>query len=328
MDTGRERLPTIDYLKAVAILAVVFTHAAQVTWTGPATPWDLYLSAAWVSFHIPTFLFVSGFLYASRQPLDVARLGSRLSRVLLPYVLASLLVQILGLGGAESFGDVAFQLVTGSALGIYYYVILIVCCIPVAWPLSRMSMGAIGVLWGALLAYTVAAWLEPSLRASGDIFWALRNPLEGFRLGYFVSGWLVALGLPWLSGFAHRQRRPLVTLAVVALLFGLGVYSRQLGLPPGPVVRMVYAFAVIGLIVLLTRARSPSATVRFLSDASLAIYLLHNVFQQGSESVVSGWHPAARILTQAAVGLAGAGLVAWGGRRLLAPARARAWLGA
>ena len=334
--TGRVRLPAIDHLKAAAIVAVVFTHSARLGLKGPVTPWDLVLAGMWVPYHVPTFLFVSGFLYAGRdagrdagrEPLERSRLLARLSRVLLPYLVASLLVQASGTSGAGSLREAAFQLATASAVGSYYYVALIVCCIFVAWPLSRAPEGAVAVLWAALLAYGLAAWLEPSLSISRGVFWSLRNPLQHFFLAYFVAGWGAALLLPRSIDTIRRRRKELIALSGGAVLFGVLVYGQQLGLRPSPVVRLVYSFGVIGGIALLTAPRAPGATVRLLSEASLAIYLFHRMFQLCTQSLVEDWHPAARILTQAAVGLVGGGLLAWGGRRVLGAPRARAWLGA
>jgi peptidoglycan/LPS O-acetylase OafA/YrhL len=67
--------------------------------------------------------------------------------------------------------------------------------------------------------------------------------------------------------------------------------------------------------------------VRFLGDASLSIYLYHRIFQLLARPLTDGWTDPLRILGQVAVGLGGASLLVFAGRRLLGAQRSRRLLG-
>ena len=93
------------------------------------------------------------------------------------------------------------------------------------------------------------------------------------------------------------------------------------------VLRAVYAFAVVGLVSLLTLGRPGSAGVRFLSETTYTIYLYHRLFMWQVLPFVLDAPPALRIGAVAAGGIAGAALLGLLGRRWLGRA-SRPLLGA
>jgi fucose 4-O-acetylase-like acetyltransferase len=321
------RYAAIDFLKAAAIVAVVFTHA-RGDFFPRARSWDFWLCASWTAFQVPAFLFASGFLEARRDPVPFARVGERWLRVLAPYLLASAVAYLVGVARARSAGDLAFQLATASPLGVYYYVLLFVAVTPLAWPLSRAGPAAAWALLGAcVLAMGVLAGRATSGPAGGW-FWSLRNPLDHFSLGFFLAGWIARLGVERLERAWSRWRRAL-GLALAAGV-SLGPIAASELLPAGLAVplRVAYTLAVVGVVAAATRARLPGRCVAFLSEAGLAIYLHHRIFQRLLEPQVAGWPEPARTLCIVAVGLGGATAVALLGRRALGAERARRWLGA
>lgn len=339
-----------DHVKAAAIVAVVFTHAGRVTLDSSGSTADFLLTSLWTRFHVPSFLFVSGFLYARSSGVPWSVIGRRLRRVLLPYGVASLVVVLVGLAVASqappwtlwpnpvrSFGDLGWQLATASALGVYYYVLLIACCILLVWPLSRSGRWGPWTLCLALaaLALAVDAGLltRPSMFLAGwlghgAVFWVMRNPFEQFHAGYFVTGWLAALYLPQLSRFAAERRPLAVAICAAGVGFGWASFSGLLSTGFPATDRVVYSLAVVGLLAIVTQRRAAGPVVRFLGDASLGIYLFHRIFQLLAQPVTDAWPPLARIGAQVAVGLGAACLVMGAGRRLLGEARAQQWLGA
>jgi fucose 4-O-acetylase-like acetyltransferase len=323
----RGRLHAIDHIKAAAIVAVVFTHAGSTGWAPRPDNWDFFLSRAWTLFHVPSFLFASGFLYARTRGVDLAHVRSRLSRVLIPYLIASAVAQLAGVTTAQSLSDVAYQLLTASSLGVYYYIFIIVVCIPLIWPLSRMGQRGVWAAWLACVALTLAFELDASLRPTRSLLWSLRDPLEKFQLGYFLSGWAAALALPEIVRLYERHRRFAVLLAGAAVLLGLALRVQIVDLPIGTFQRMIYTFGVIGTLAIATRARPAGSVVRFLGDASLAIYLYHRIFQLLARPLCDGWQDPLRILGQVAIGLGGASILVLAARRLLGAERARRLLG-
>jgi fucose 4-O-acetylase-like acetyltransferase len=344
------RWHALDHVKAAAIVAVVVTHSGRVSLSGADSTADFVLTSLWTRFHVPSFLFASGFLYASRSPQPARTLGRRLRRVLFPYVVASLAVMLVGAAvtalapqwtrwptSIASFRDVAWQLATASALGIYYYIFLIVCCIPLAWPLSRSVPWGAWILCLVMAALALAidaglvtrpAWYAAERLGGGVVFWAMRDPFERFQMGYFLAGWLAALHLPALARFAARRRPLVLALCAAGLATGWASFCGVL-LPSLQTAALVfYSLAVVSLLTLATRRRVAGPVVRFLGDASLGIYLIHRIFQLLAEPLSAGWPVPLRIATQVAVGLGGASLVLLAARRLLGEGRARQWLGA
>ena len=61
MTAQRERFEAIDWIKFVAIIAVILTHSVLGRSWGRHSEWDDLLGRDLVSFHVPSFLAVSGF---------------------------------------------------------------------------------------------------------------------------------------------------------------------------------------------------------------------------------------------------------------------------
>jgi peptidoglycan/LPS O-acetylase OafA/YrhL len=321
------RYAAIDFLKAAAIVAVVFTHA-RVDFFPRASSWEFWLCASWTAFQVPAFLFATGFLAARREPVAFARVRERWLRVLAPYLVASAVAYLVGVARARSAGELAFQLATASPLGVYYYVLLFVAITPLAWPLSRAAPGVAWALVGACALATLALARHAVGGPVGGWFWSMRNPLDHFSLGFFLAGWLARLGLRGLER-AWSRRRGALGLALAAGI-ALGPIGALDLLPAGLAVplRVAYTLAVVGVIAATTRARVPGRCVTFLSEAGLAIYLHHRIFQRLLEPHVAQWPEPARTLCVVAVGLGGAAGVALLGRRALGAERSRRWLGA
>lgn len=341
-----ERIVAFDRLKALAIVAVVCTHAVRFDWGPPRYDWDFLLGMAWTSFHVPAFLFVSGFLYFSREPVGMAKLRPRLQRVLVPYLVISTLAQLVGVsdarcGGANPWwscaGDVAFDYLSASTLGVYYYVFLIVFSILFVHRLSRMKPRHVVGLWAFCVIYTIAIDLQvprisllPALFGYRDydvFFWTFRDPFDHFHLGAFLSGWVFAMQQERWRELIVAHRRQALLLAVLLTGIGMAMTLQWLPFAPG-IRRIVYTYGVIGLFLLGTGARPLSPVTRFLSEASLGIYLIHRILQRLLDPTANAWPDAERVLGQIGLSLVGSCIVLWIGRRLFGVERARRWLGA
>jgi peptidoglycan/LPS O-acetylase OafA/YrhL len=321
------RLPGVDWLKAAAIVAVVFAHAGFFLFSPQATAWDRWLTGSWVWFHVPTFLLVSGFLYARPAGVGLPHVGRRLLRLWLPYGVASLAMFALGVAPFAGAGDALYRVASGSVLGHYYFVPLLSALILLIWPFSRLDPRVLLALLAAELGYAFATALRPGLALPVDPFWSARLPLGSFWLGYFLAGWLAAHYASALAPLARRWRAPLALLCLCAVAYWLAGMGGRLPRPL-PLARVVYTLGAAGLILALAGEREPPRAVRFLSEASLAIYLFHLAFVLPLQPVVRGWEPPVRILFQAAFSLGACALLALAARALLGRARARRWLGA
>lgn len=330
---GDGRFPAIDAVKAAAIVAVSLTHSGLPPWVSGYSRWDYWICGVVVNFQVPAFLFASGFLYYRPHPLPHQVATRRLSRVLVPYLVASGAAYALGLARPAGAREVLVQLATGSALGIYYFVFLLAMFIPTIWVLSRLGPRPLVVLCGALWAvaviteaYVYAYVLErerpPTLEG---FFWLSRSPLN-FTYAMFVSGWLAAARLERLRALAAGRPAEIAMYGLAAI----AVFLVAAGYWPwatGGLLRMLYTLALLALIALACRTAPVPAAVRFLSSASLGLYLYHHMFQIPLEPLVRAWSPPLRIATLGTAGLVGAALLCRLGTAILGR-RARTLLGA
>lgn len=343
---GRVRFDAADYIKALAILAVVAQHTHRFRWFLPAGETESFLRGYLLCFHVPSFLLVSGFLYASERVIEWSEVRRRLARVLVPYVIASLLAQQLGLARQDGRVLALYQLASGSALGIYYFVPILVSFILLSRPLSRCGTTALALWFALSLAYVaLIGWfpiLHPSAAYGAFVrripflglsepawtaasFFEMRNPLH--MAAFFLAGWLVRLVQLRRPGLASRCRAFILAPALAALAACAWYLTA-----PRPelftVYRFLYTLGIAGLCVVLAAHRPPGRAVLFLAGTTFTIYLFHHFFQIPLSRVADDWSPLARVPFLFAGGLSGGVAVAWLARRALGETNARRWLGA
>jgi len=307
----RVRVPVIDLLKASAIVMVIWIHAF-------ADPWNLHalqLQAILVSWAVPTFFFASGYLRQTTRPVDGATLARWMQRLLVPYVIATVLAvayRRVVLHQRYDLSDALFALATGSAWPVYYFVPMLAGAYLLAALLSRVPRLALPLF--VLVAPVVPLELDPLPNHLG-LFWLFRSPFMWW--GYFLLGWLAARGEPRMAGVPVRQRRraglgaAAVFVAIAAVCLMPGSWRGYVWLP---VVTANYAF--LTSVFLLGHDVHPQRLLRWLSDASYPIYLYHFFFT----SAVRGDLMALGTLAEPAAFVAGVvgslGVVVLG-RRLL-----------
>jgi fucose 4-O-acetylase-like acetyltransferase len=320
-----ERLPALDWLKALAIVAVAMGHGGPFLMGPQATGFDHFVRGGLVLFHVPTFLVVSGFLYSRQSPQSLEAVGRRLSRFLVPYLMGSLVALALGFSAWRTPLDVLRHLAFGSAIGTYYYFFLLSVLVAAIWPLSRMSAPAVAWLLGALCAYAVASGLFPQLAVREDLYWYMRDPLH--LAGYFLCGWLAAA---WRAPLPRLERRwrPLLALAA-ALCVAAEVAALAGALPQGlrPFLRAGYTLSVVWAVCVLVARRPAPPLVRFLSDTTLTLYLYHQMIELALLPFAMPLAPPLRTLLLATAGLGGSTALLLASRRLLGRALTRRLLG-
>jgi len=309
---ARTDYAALHAIKAVAIVAVVVNHAGPFL-AGGAHPSELdrWLRTGWLHFHVPAFVFVSGFLYHRAAPIPWREVGRRLARIVPPYLVASLLGIASGIFVPS--GGVAFALATGSANGVYYYVFVMALLTPLVWAMSRLPTRAVSLALAALLAHLLVAMRWPALLPPQGWFWGLRNPV--MLAPFFLAGWLARAQLPALVELARRHGGLALgaCLALAALYVGF-----QESLPGGAarrLARFAYTLAVIGAIAIAWGARAVPRPVRALADATLTIYLYHILVYEGLH-FLRGEPAGLRIPALSALGVAAGLAVAHAGRAL------------
>jgi len=310
-------VPVIDWLKAAAILMVIGIHAFADPWNTDALQPFVIL----VNWAVPTFFFASGYLRYTTVPVDGATLGRWLVRLLVPYAIASVLAVLYRRHVLhQNTLGLAFNLLTGIAWPVYYFVPMLAGAYVLAALLSRAPRAALPLF--VLIAPVVPLGLDPFPRFLG-LFWLFRSPFLWW--GYFLLGWLAAGAEPRLARVPASTRRTialgaaLVFAAITAVCFLPGSWR---GLVWPPIVAANYAFLVSAFLAFHEVPERP--LVRWLSDASYPIYLYHFFFTsacRGDLTLGALSKPAAF-----AAGVLGSVAIVLAGRRLLGR-RARLLLG-
>jgi surface polysaccharide O-acyltransferase-like enzyme len=310
------RYVEIDVLKLVAIVTVVLIHGVRPPWDPALSPTEVWLGHL-TRFAVPAFLFASGFLYATRDAVPAATTLRRLRRVLVPYLLASLGAQLWwhALGQTSPGGHLALDLLFGSSFGPYYYVFVAALLVAVTPGVPRLPARALPAL---AVGLGVAQWaVDAALAWPLPFYWHLRNPLLWWA--YFAAGWLLRLHYAALAAWVTARRRPLavgLALAATALTAASGL--------PGPLVWVRSAawlevWVILALLLTLScGARRSPAALRWVSDATYGVYLLHLFFLYAVQlRFPPSRGDAASILLPWAAGLGGSLVVIAGLQRLL-----------
>ncbi|MCF8211080.1 MAG: acyltransferase [Rhodoferax sp.] len=289
--------PEIYWLKAIAIITVVLIHALTHREIFPA-PGSLaeFLSQA-TRFAVPFFLFATGFLIDKTAASGRSLAAKAVWRIGLPYLTASTL--ILGLRSQVDWLDGRFEaswtavvhaLVFGEALGIYYYVFVLAYLWGLALLLRRLPRSAVyalAVFSLLLLADFIRLGISFPAVAPDKFLWVVvRHPAA--HLPALLAGWLFSLHYrsmhAWLA--QHTRKILLWCLPVDALLLSLNLHRHGFALQQ--LLEQMHIFA--GLLIVLAVTAQPRPVprlVRFLADASLALYLLHLPVVRGIQRLLA-----------------------------------------
>jgi len=326
-DKDGSRRPEIDWIKAVALVTVVFIHSLPPFFAQRVTPAELWLGEL-ARFAVPGFLFASGFLYASSGSRDgSSTMGRRLKRLLVPYVLFSVLAQFHPVEAPTDFSFVE-NLLSGAALGEYYYIFVIFWMILVVPLVERIPRAAFP---GVVLVALFLQWgLETGFLVTLTPFWSIRNPVRW--VATFLMGWWVFENRVSIQRAVGAHRAVYLGLLIAIWVgFAIGLWV----VPPGlarATLAWLQIYASLGIL-FATRVGTGSAPrlVRWLSDVSYSVYLSHLFFvdpvlQAIPRTVGAGWI-ALRLGAAWLAGLAGGAAVAIAARFVLGERRARAWFG-
>ncbi len=289
-----------------------------------------------MSFQVPAFLMIAGFLYQRPGALPWREVERRLRRSLIPYAIASGVAYGIGFWNPANVQEALSQLAAWQTVGIYPFIRMLALCVVAACPLSRLSLRASG---HALAAFAVAAtalgiWgrilgLGFAIPPYTGVSVNLLTDAVLYPLTYFLIGWLTAAFLSRLASRAARFEPQLLALglAVIACWFAAAPAFETLA-HFADVARALYSVAVVGVLAITTQRLRVPRVILFLSEASLGIYLYHIFFELIFAPHAAAWPPLLRILASASIDLAGAAAVCLLARRVLGGRLARALIGA
>jgi surface polysaccharide O-acyltransferase-like enzyme len=319
------RFLAVDGLKALGIMGVVWIHSARSPWDPGAVPLELW-SARLAHFAVPGFLAASGFLYASATPASIETTRRRLVRLVVPYLVASLLAQLwwIGQGDGRAPLEGLRELLLGASFGPFYYIFQIVTLVLLAPFVAHLPVRA---LVPTTLALIVAQLFVNSLDL--PLFWALRIPL--FSGGSFLLGWSIRRHHEALVALLESRR--VAVCAALAAGAVICAWGMTLGLPEfgDRIFEWLYVNLVILLVFALGLGRNTtSQRLSQLSDATFAVFLFHLFFVYAVALVrplAPGTFDAVGLSLHWMAGMAGA-LIWLAAARSILGVRSRLWVGA
>ncbi len=288
-----KRYETIDIAKGFAIILVVIGHfRSEYMPRG----YDIMVDVIYM-FHMPLFMFVSGFLYqATRRAISYRKfISGKFRRLMVPYFTVSVLVILLKLFMAGmlpvdhpvtwmSFVEILYS----PAAGFYLWFIWALWWMMVIIPLFKTPMSR-----KMLLAFSaILFFISPELP---EIFCIDKF---GGMLVFFAGGTVVAdyMKQREIESFSLIGR--VVSVIVFALLAWLLVAGA--GESAGPTGKAILTLVVnisgIAMCMTLAYLWRMKASRRLLSmsysvaGASYIIYLLHTTFQGFAKGVLSKIH--------------------------------------
>lgn len=267
-----QRLHEIDLVKAVAIVTVVLIHA-QDGLQGYDPALERFLRE-WTRFAVPLFLLAAGFLF-TKSAVGTAELARKLSgRILLPYLICSIFMLWFRatwlfeprLGTADPVA-LGLLLLSGRTLGIYYFVALISVLYALSlwwrqWPIPPLYL-----LWGVCGIGSLIVLNRPRIVVALAVVGAFM----------YLTGWLLSLHYAALRPRLRSQSGALLALALaVEVAYALLITRLPTGSWFYPPLTLAHYFAIFGgLLAVGVRWPVDAPPIRFLSESSYAIYLLH-----------------------------------------------------
>ena len=291
-DAGDARYVFLDYLRACAAWLVVWDHLGAIMpgWSG-----KVFAPAEWLRAHVTRplgiiqdfgwfgvalFFLISGFIISDRARVESAR-DFVIRRVLRIYPMLAVAVLLSAALAADKAQVTPVNIVTNLTLANYLITPQVVL-LGVAWTL------VIEVMFYALTAATQVLRDSPHRIGLNLVVAALVIWKRGVLGGHLVWFGVYAMYLPvlvmgqtvywWLS---RRRLSTALGLGYLAAAFGVFLSGVSLVEPAYLPLTNSYAISVayaLALFAGLVKLRLPQVrAVRFLSDTSYSLYLLHGI---------------------------------------------------
>ncbi|TAK81109.1 MAG: acyltransferase [Dehalococcoidia bacterium] len=288
----RARLPELDILRGVAILAVVYLHSYFRTWPEVTEGERLTLLISHLFAHgaVPVFLFISGFLLArDHSPSFSAFLAGRLRRVALPGVVwmaVALGYEAWWAGGLSA--PLWRRFILFDIEGQFYFLIVLAMLMAGAYPLRHASTRTVASVTGVafLIGLGTIAWYEQQQIGGDFAVFAYRNPAIW---AYFFLFGLLADRLRGDVLWGHAVEG--AAAAGMTATFVAYVWQGETrGYPTSYFGVTVYLFSSLGLVVYPAVARwtvqTPAGRLltrpfAWLAPLSFGIFLVHKPYFLG-----------------------------------------------
>ncbi len=225
------RLPEFDILRSLAILGVIIIHITapleMYAHNGSFVYYLFVVIHLAQRFCVPVFLIISGFFLTYKNDNELHPtlvLRKRLFKIIPPYLFWSLFFYFLDVAVGEqpfNLNRLLQKLLTGSAVGAYYFVVLIIQFYILWWLLKKIRLlNYKKLLWLSLIVqFLVTAYLYSYLFY--DHYFPKINLMYRLLLSwsfYFIFGLVVGSKYDATKRVVREQRAILI-ISTLILLF-------------------------------------------------------------------------------------------------------------
>lgn len=129
----KDRIIYYDFLRGLAIIGVLAIHSTAIGYTSDDTSVDFNVTVFWrqmLNFSVPMFITISGFFLANKETNTkktyLKFIKKQIPRVLMPYLLWSLLYLGIYFIRGETLSSLVYRLLTFNSSTPFYFIILII----------------------------------------------------------------------------------------------------------------------------------------------------------------------------------------------------------
>jgi peptidoglycan/LPS O-acetylase OafA/YrhL len=299
------RINGIDYLRAVCSVFVVVWHmrggGQSLLWSKDRLLDHTFTASDFLNFHIlllavPTFIFISTFLYAFKGP-SKEMLMRRLKRLFILITFWPITFIYINRGGIAGFRNIIpksvywiVQLVLTAGWTAYYFFVSLIICLLITHFVIKMKTRF--QIIGFVLSVIILTFLPEAAKIIGiyklSCYW---NPLN------FIPFSFAAIFFAKRLDYIQSRRTILLAVSIILCVifalfewkyyidarlfevqaFAIPAYTRA------SIVWGVFALAIIAF----NPSIKPNAIVKFMSRYSLALYCLHLFFMEPTTRLVT-----------------------------------------
>jgi len=274
-DLARQRLSFLDSLRAIAILMVVYIHAS--IGASSSTQYMLVdFIDALIRFSVPLFVFISGFLSVN---VGVKKILSRLPRIILPFLILSLMGQIIR-GGLAVFShpyELFWRVFFGDTFGIYYFVFIILY-LYLLTPIINYFKKFIFIILPLCLSCSLIYLLISEYHLSDSIFFnnyefIKRSPF--IWLSFYLFGAFLRIYLKEILQKISKTSISIIFI-FISIIYAMNYFLKFTPEQSvGGFIWFIYSFTAILFFVIYSSNWKRSVLMEHISGISYPIYLLH-----------------------------------------------------
>lgn len=279
----KKRIPELDFIKGIAIFLVVIGHVISQVWSAsPEIYENSFIFRFCYSFHMPLFVFISGYICRITMKNTSQWLLKRLRRIGIPYLLMTVIVSIW-----LRNGDISQFIVSAP----YWYLLFVMISDSILFLGVKLRCGTLIFVpvYAAVLMLIrnipqdigILRQLADFLPfyAAGSLMPVVINKIKRFDLSALIgSGFYIAVFPFYRHGIGNQ-------LAYCRKLLGTEDLSRIAGICIVFLNKIAVPVSGIAMVFLLTKfvyslkyAGKLRSAAEIAGNNTLAVYLLHDLF--------------------------------------------------